>query len=359
MTDTGFSRPTLQTLIDRVFSDINTRLPEGDARTRPSLINVLGTAIAKLIHNLYGYVDWVARQVIPDTAESEALERWGAIVAKPRLAASKATGPADIIGIDGSLISTGTLIRTLSEVEYITTEATTIASGVGTLTLEATTAGIAGNLDAGAKLYFVEPIDGVNTEAVGGAMSGGTDDESDEDYRARVLDRFRQPPMGGADYDYIAWAKEVAGVTRAWVSGFEIGDNSVTVRFMTDDLTVNGIPSGGMVTTVGDYIETKRPVTVDLYVVAPTAVPLNFTIRLKDADGATETSTTIRDAVEAELLDMILRDGAPGEPILFSHIREAISIAAGEYDHTITVPSADVTHTTGQIPTMGTITWSA
>ena len=44
--------------------------------------------------------------------------------------------------------------------------------------------------------------------------------------------------------------------------------------------------------------------------------------------------------------------------ILISKIREAVSVAAGETDNTVTVPAADVTHTAGQIATFGTITWT-
>ncbi|HYF35448.1 MAG TPA: baseplate J/gp47 family protein, partial [Prosthecobacter sp.] len=104
---------------------------------------------------------------------------------------------------------------------------------------------------------------------------------------------------------------------------------------------------------------TVRPVTAEVFVEAPVAVPLNFTIRLKNAAGATESSATIRAAVEAELEDLIRRDAEPGGTILFSRIREAISTAAGEFDHSITVPAADITHDDDEIATMGTITWSA
>jgi uncharacterized phage protein gp47/JayE len=43
--------------------------------------------------------------------------------------------------------------------------------------------------------------------------------------------------------------------------------------------------------------------------------------------------------------------------VLLSHLRAAISAAAGVTDFTMTVPAADVTHTTGHLAIMGTITW--
>jgi uncharacterized phage protein gp47/JayE len=86
--------------------------------------------------------------------------------------------------------------------------------------------------------------------------------------------------------------------------------------------------------------------------VAPVAVPLNFTIFV------TPNTADVKAAVTAELTDLLRREAVPGGTILLSHIREAISIATGETNHTISVPAADVAHTTGQIATMGTITWA-
>ena len=48
----------------------------------------------------------------------------------------------------------------------------------------------------------------------------------------------------------------------------------------------------------------------------------------------------------------------PGGTLLISHIREAISIAAGEVDHTLLTPDADQTVTAAQINTLGTLTWT-
>ena len=56
--------------------------------------------------------------------------------------------------------------------------------------------------------------------------------------------------------------------------------------------------------------------------------------------------------------DLLLREAVPGGTILLSHIRAAISAAAGETDYVLLSPSANVTNSTGNMSTMGTITWS-
>jgi uncharacterized phage protein gp47/JayE len=98
-------------------------------------------------------------------------------------------------------------------------------------------------------------------------------------------------------------------------------------------------------------------VTADVTVFAPTPVKLDFTISL------TPDTTAARAAVQAELEDLLLREAEPEDgdgsgTILVSHIREAISLAAGETDHALTAPAADVTLAAGEMSVMGTITWS-
>jgi uncharacterized phage protein gp47/JayE len=73
-------------------------------------------------------------------------------------------------------------------------------------------------------------------------LTGGTDQETDDELRLRVLTRIRQPPMGGDADDYVAWALAVPGVTRAWCSPLEMGIGTVTVRVMCDDLRATGDP---------------------------------------------------------------------------------------------------------------------
>ncbi|MXC98354.1 baseplate J/gp47 family protein, partial [Escherichia coli] len=47
-------------------------------------------------------------------------------------------------------------------------------------------------------------------------LTGGFDTEDLETWRARVIERYYWTPQGGADGDYVVWAKEVPGITRAW-----------------------------------------------------------------------------------------------------------------------------------------------
>lgn len=349
-----FDRPSLPELIERSEADIESRLPGTDAKLRRSNLNVLARTFSGGQHGLYGFLDWVAAQILPDTAESEMLDRHASIwLPTARIPAEYAIGSATATGTNGTVIPIGTVFKRADGAEYATDAEVTVASGIATVALTALEAGQTGNALASTALSLASPIAGLTATAsvTVNAMTGGADAEADDLLRARVLTRIRQAPHGGASFDYLSWALEVAGVTRAWVYPQELGIGTVTVRFLRDD-DVSPIPDSTEVAAVQSYIDARRPVTAAVTVVAPIADALNFTIALNP------TSAAIRTAVAAELVDLLKREAEPGGAILLSHIREAISLAAGESDHVLTAPSANVTHATGQIATMGTITWA-
>jgi len=349
----SFSRPSLQDLINQAQADIEGRLPGADAKLRRSNLNVIGRVVAGVAHGLYGFLAWIARQILPDTCDEEMLLRYAAIwLPDGRVAASYATGNVTITGTIGSVIEAGTVLQRGDGVEYQTDAELTLAGASATLAVTAVAAGQAGNAVAGTALTLVTPVVGVSSSAVvaAGDLTGGADVESVEALRQRVIDRIRQPPHGGSAADYVAWAKEVAGVTRAWCYPQELGDGTVTVRFVRDD-DASQIPDPAEVAAVQAYIDARRPVTGVLTVVAPVAVPIDFQIDL------TPDSASVRAAVEAELRDLLLRESEPGATILVTHIREAVSLAAGETDHVLAAPAADVTHTVGQMATFGSVTW--
>jgi uncharacterized phage protein gp47/JayE len=353
-----FARPSLTTLIERAVTDIESHLPGADARLCRSNLNVLARVSAASAHGLYGYLDYLARQILPDTAEAEILERHASIwLDTGRLPAAAAYGQVTVSGAEGVVVAAGTVFKRADGARFVAVLEATISDGAATLAVAAAQSGQSGNTPAGLVLRLDSPIAGVNSQAVVtvGAISGGADVESDESLRARLLERIRQPPMGGAAHDYVTWAREVPGVTRAWVSPLQMGDGTVVLRFVRDN-DDDMIPDADEVAAVQAWIDARRPVTAHLFVVAPVPVPIHFDLELVPA------TQPIKAAVEAGLRDLLLREAAPedgaGEGrILVSHLREAISTAAGEHDHTLFSPAGNVTLAIGQMAVFGSITW--
>jgi uncharacterized phage protein gp47/JayE len=351
-----FNRPTLETLIGRNQGDIESNLPGTDAKVRRSNLNILGKLIAGVAHGLYGYIAWAGKQILPFEAEAEELDRHANFwLDEPRKAAFPAKGNVTFSGTNGKEIPQGTVLIRADGIEFETDAEAVISAGTATVAVTAVEAGAAGNTVEATALTVASPIAGVNgnTAVAADGLTQGADIETDDELRIRVLARPKRPPHGGASFDYVNWALEVAGVTRAWCYPLEMGDGTVTVRFVRDN-DASIIPDAAEVAAVQAYIEERYPVTGHVFVVAPIAAPIDFTFTM-----ITPATQAVKDAVAAELADLINRESEPGGTILITHIRAAISTAAGEENYVMTAPAADVANATGYMATMGAITWPA
>lgn len=344
----AFDRPTLRELITQMTTDAEREA--GAKQLRQSNLRVLPKVFAYACHGLYGFITWILKQLFPDTAEKQFLERQASIQGIYRRAASKATGTLTVSYTEGATLPVGTIFMADDQTRYETTAEPEVGSY--TVPVQCLETGTIGNREASQTYMLVSPVVGVDAEAVGSEMAGGAEAESDESLRKRLLFRLQNPPRGGAKEDYIAWAEEVPGVTRAWCFPKEQGIGTVVVRFATDGMTEDGIPTSGMVQIVSDYIAGVAPVTATPYVVAPVAKPVNF--RIKDLIPDSE---SVRAQVEAELKSLFIKEAHPGEALKLTHIQQAISSAAGEEDYELLEPTADVPADSTQLLVVGEVTY--
>ena len=350
-----FVRPTITKLISRAKADIETRLPGSDANIRRSVEAVLARMSSGGAHGLHGHLVWLSKQIMPDTAEDEFMVRWADIWGLSRTPAVKAAGTLTITGVNTTVCPLGTLFQDADGLEYTTDAAVTISGGSATPAVTAVVAGVDSNQDVGALLSLVTPITDIDTTGTvsGSGIIGGLDAETDAALLARLLLRLQSPPKGGGPNDYVNWALEVSGVTRAWQYPNLDGLGTVGVRFVMDDKVGTIIPDASEVAIVQAYLDTLAPVTADVNVYAPVALDLDITSQIAP------NTTAVKAAAEAEIAALLLREGEPNVTLLLSQINEAISIAPGETDHVLTVPAANVVHTNGQIPVVGAYVWSS
>ena len=337
-----WSTPTLRKVREMVRDDITASL-YGAAFIGNNVLRVMADAMAGLAHHVLRYIDWLALQLLPDTAEVEWLDRHGDIwltgpglgvgqpgVAIGRKMATYATGVVTFTGIVGGVvIPMATRLEGGNGVAYETIEpAVTQSDGapVG-VRVRAIDAGEAGNREAGDILSVQPALDGVDGGTTVVEVGGGTDIESDDDLRMRVLQRIRQPPQGGALHDYVRWALAVPGVTRASCGPLEMGIGTVTVRVLFDDLRADndGWPTEADLAVVTEYIDSVRPVAVkDFWVLAPIKQYVDVHIGNLIPD-----TTEIRAAVEASLHEMFLNLAAPGQTIFAAWKAQAIMNTPG------------------------------
>ena len=361
----AFNRPTLEQLKVRIQNDIKGTL-DITALVRRSFLDVFGKVLAGLSHVLFGFLVFIEKQAFPDTATGAYLERWAAIWGVLRKLATFSQFQIDLTGTDGTTISATTIFK-FGDFEYTVDSDVDVAGGVATVDLTSVLPGDEYNLELGDTLTIQAAQAGLDPQGIVSAITNQAEaTESDDSLRARLIDRIQQPPSGGAANDYIQWAREIAGVTRAWVLPQHLGPGTVGVSFVRDaDDPI--IPDAAEIQEVFDYIETLRPVTANVTVFAPNVLTIDMEIALLP------NTTEVQNAVIASLQDLILRDAAlegsfksPGVintgEILLSRINESISISQGEEDHNIltinTLTPANIQPATNELPVLGTITWS-
>ncbi len=303
-----WTTPTLKQVRQNSRDYIMGALRGADAMVPNSVLRVMSDGNAGLAHLNLQFVEWLALQLLPITSETVFLDRWAnmylvnADSSRGRKQATFASGSMEVAGLSGIVIPAGS--QASNQVTYQTTEQATIGDdGTVTVPIVALTAGSAGNLDPGTTLRFAAAISSVQPTATVVSLEGGTDTETDDELRARLLERLANPPMGGDAEDYVAWAMAVPGVTRAWSAPNEIGIGTVTLRFMMDDLRADqgGFPTADDIAAVAAYLNDKRPVAVkDFFVEAPLAQPISFTIRNLDPD-TSDTWASIIASVKAML----------------------------------------------------------
>lgn len=348
----SFLRPTLSTLITRVTNDISGRMSGAVNAVSRSVIVVLAKVVAGVTSGLYGYIAFLADQILPDTAEAGYLVRHASNWGLRRKGGTAASGIATASGSDATAIDAGTVLVRVDGARFRTTAAVVIAAGTAALPIEAEIAGEDGNTAALAQLTFASPIAGVQATATvtADALTGGSADEEYEALRARLLQRIRNPAQGGSKSDYERWALEVDDVTRAWVYPNYLGDGTVGVTFVTDGRD-DIIPLEADVDAVQAHIDEVRPVTANVTVFAPISDDVDIEI------GVSPNTPEVKAAIEAELDDLFTRDAEPGGTIYISRLREAISIASGEHHHELVSPTEDYVAAAGHLPRRGALSW--
>src|SRR5918912_3038716 len=106
----AFTRPTLSELVDRVQQDVVSRLKLSAPILRRSVVYVISRVVAGAAHMLHGNLEYLARQMFPDTSEAEYLVRQAALFGISRKPAAYASGDVTITGTNGSVIPAGTVL---------------------------------------------------------------------------------------------------------------------------------------------------------------------------------------------------------------------------------------------------------
>jgi len=102
------------TVLSRMRSQIAARVTDISALAPRGIIDVMTTAVAGAVYTIHGYIEYMLRQILPDTATGKYLERHGAMWG---VAASEARRAMGVV-FDTGTIPAGTVLVSDQGVEY-------------------------------------------------------------------------------------------------------------------------------------------------------------------------------------------------------------------------------------------------
>lgn len=350
----SYTPPKLTELIKRAKGDFNA------VGVRSLLIDAIAMAHAGQTNGLYEFLGWISRQIVPHLADDEILllfcQFWGIQRKMP----STASGQLVLTVRGDAAIIVGTQWQTNSGLIIECTQSVLLRVGTTAVEVVAIEEGAAGNISGCTEFELISPVANVESRAILSAagMTGGADIESISSLRARLLFRVQYPPSGGNKWDYIRWARECAGVTRAWCIPAPMYCNYVTVVFVLDE-QVNIVPTNDDLNRVREYINGHinpvtnqfegKPPAAELIVKAPKIKAINPQITLFPDNPDTRT------AVYNSLTELINKSQL-GEKVYLSHIRAAVSNAKDVIDHNISL-STDIEVESDELIILGGVTW--
>ena len=349
----AYEAPNIPDLRLRIENDIKDSLGISGNLPANSFIRAYSYAAAGAFRLFYSFGGYILKQCNPATATGRFLGIWASIWGLSRRAASYAEATVSVTGVEGAVIPSGTSLSFEGK-EYLSQDEATINLGVATIRIVANVAGEASSLKANDKLSFdsaPQGLDSLATVSADGLISG-TEKDDDAALRQRLKDRVQYPPSGGSKRDYERWAKEVSGVTRAFVFPQQDGPGTVGVTFLVEDDPNSPIPSDSKVAQVSNYIDNLKPAEANVRVYPPKEAAVDIVVKISPNNSVTQNSIKLA-------LEDLFAQNEPGGTTLLSHINETISRAPGEEDHVLVSPTANIDSAVGTLSTLGTITWQS
>ncbi len=329
----------------------------GTSPDNASDIGIRMRVLAGEVFALQAEYEYVKRQMFPDTAEGEYLDRHAAQRGLSRRSAAKAQGEIrfyidaahdyDIVIPEGTVVST----RGENAQRYETLEEAVISSGrlAVTCMARALSGGADGNAAADEISIIVTPVDSLLKVVNEYMLTDGSDEETDEQLRRRVLDSFVNIPNGTNRAFYIQSALEVEGVHAAGASAGVRGAGTLDI-YVCDD---SGNASEELKRRVKNHLEVLREINVDIEVseLLPAAVDIYISVTVKSGYDFEDVTLNISQAVD-EYFSVI----RAGENFYLSDVGEYIEHAEGVENYTFqTIRCSDRDISDNRIATLGTL----
>lgn len=268
---------------DKVRQDILDNTGIEVSKVEGSFASDMAAPVALEISKAYGEIDRSLTIMFVVGLEGELLDQRAGEYGIERKPGTKAAGSVTIIGVSGTLVPRNTIVMTDDGLRYLTNEDVTLVDGRATVGVTAHDVGVQYNIPAGAITRFWRNISNIESVTNEEAIIGGSDTETDDALKERLLVRMRTPATSGNVYHYINWATEVNGVGAAKVTPLWDGPGTVRVLIVGHD---NKPVSDEIVEACYNHIEEERPIGADVTVVSATAQDITITANVQLSTGA-------------------------------------------------------------------------
>lgn len=375
--------------ISRFESKLSQTVPTADK----AFIRILSVILALNSTSMYKFGAERAIQNLALTATGSDLDLLGNEYEVPRKLAEAAILTATLPALTGTVIpATSSFIGDSNGVRYFPDASVIAVAGIATLTLTAQDSGVIGNLNISDTLQIDSQISGAeNIATVTAIVNTGAEEEEDDAYRLRVLDKIRAQGGGGNLADYREWSQEVAGVFRAYpYSGQPLPASSSPPErsvFVEADTTIDpdGIAPPALLDQVRDSITTdpetglaRQPLGLtDATLWVESITRKSFYIDIEgfsvDASVLAQVKLDIASAIETYLrkikpfiagLDVSTeRNDKITAPVLSNIVQDIVSSVGGSFTDLIfsDVPAGDIAEYTlaqGETVKTGSITYT-
>jgi uncharacterized phage protein gp47/JayE len=354
----AFKRDSLAVLLDRIYSNYTSLFRPLDKMPRQNLLKVFASVDAGIYHQLLGDLDFLAKQIFPDTAEGGYLrEHWSGKVSP--LYAITASGEITVTGTAGRPVPAGIVFAAASGERYYLNSACRLdGGGQAVAAVKAENPGQRGNLAAGEKLSIISAIPvGIDAQAAvsGSGIIGGADAETDEEYLARVLVTLRNPSRYGKTGDFALWAMDAsAEVSAAWEFK-NFGVFGAVLVLVINGNQIDGVHPVDNLAAVRNYITNAAP-PVAFEVRTPSIILINPLAALPPH----EDSQANRELAENRIRTYMQITAKPGVEITAAALRLAVIDGVTITDATVALGGnvfGIVATTIMEYPCIGEVLW--
>lgn len=202
-----FSTETLPTIYERVRSRLNAAFPTKYDRIE---LKVAAKAFSGALYLVRRFLDWVALQTNPMTAEDQYLTAWGQFFGVSREQGRQAVGeisfevpPSVRVTIEsGWPLSVG-------DKDYETFDTKALSTEDNTIKIRAIEKGPGFSLPTGTEVQLGRSVAGITGKAKVISFTDGALPRKDTELRLAMMDRVQNRVQGGAKGDYLVWLREL------------------------------------------------------------------------------------------------------------------------------------------------------